>query len=537
MENDMIRISQIKLTPDANKEALTKAAAKLCHVQMTDISLVIRKKSLDCRKNHPVKYVYTVDVTFRNPQLEEKVWKKNKNANITKINPVIYETVLEHKRTYEHRPVVVGSGPAGLFCTYLLALNGYQPLLLERGEDVEARTKQVNAYWEGETSLHPDSSVQFGEGGAGTFSDGKLNTLIKDKTGRQQFVLDTFVSCGAPEDIAYLAKPHIGTDYLKVVVKRLREKIMSLGGEVCFQSKVTEVLLDEKKQKITGVVVNDNKTIQADCVVFAIGHSARDTFQMLYEKGFQMQQKPFAIGVRIEHPREMIDQAQYGEAKEQYTLPTAAYKLTYHASNGRSVYTFCMCPGGYVVNASSQEDGIVVNGMSNYDRMAQNSNAAVVVAVSPDDFPGEHPLAGVEFQRKWEQKAYQMGAGKIPVQTFGDFKNNQKTTKLGEVLPCQKGAHVLANVRECLPGDVSSAIIEGVLAWNQKIAGFAREDAIVSGVETRTSSPVKIVRTEEFLSNIEGAYPCGEGAGYAGGIMSAAMDGLKVAEAIMQIKK
>ena len=529
----MIRISQIKLDPDANQQALQNKIAKECRVGIDDFTYEIKKKSLDCRRQQPVKYVYTVDVNFHDSKVENRILKKNKNKNLTACNPQNYKSIHKTKKVYEHRPVIVGTGPAGLFCGYLLALNGYKPLLLERGECVEKRTKRVDAYWQGEKTLHSDSSVQFGEGGAGTFSDGKLNTLIKDKTGRQQFVLDTFVQCGAPEDIKYLAKPHVGTDYLKIVVKELRNKIIQLGGEVCFQSKVTEILIEDNQ--VTGVLVNDEIHIIADCIVLAIGHSARDTFQMLYDKGFQMEQKPFAIGVRIEHPKEMINESQYGDAGKQYKLPTAAYKLTYHSSEGRSVYTFCMCPGGYVVNASSEEGKMVVNGMSNYDRNAENSNAAVVVAVTPKDFDSDHPLAGVEYQRNWEQKAYVAGNGKIPVQTFKDFKNNKKTLELGDVQPCQKGRYIMANVRECLPADISSAIIEAVLFWNQKITGFAREDAIISGVETRTSSPVRIVRQEDMTSNIAGIYPCGEGAGYAGGIMSAAMDGLKVAEAIMGI--
>ena len=529
----MIRISQIKLEPDADRKILKKKIAKELHVGVNEFSFEIKKKSLDCRNQHPVKYVYTVDVVFEDTRIEENILKKNKNKNITLCRHKEYKSVFEIKKNYKYRPVIVGTGPAGLFCGYLLALNGYKPLLLERGEDVDKRTERVNAFWNNEKPLHPDSSVQFGEGGAGTFSDGKLNTLIKDKTGRQQFILDTFVKCGAPKDIKYLAKPHVGTDYLKIVVKELRKEIIRLGGEVRFQTKVSDILIEENR--IKGVIVNQHEQIVTDCVVLAIGHSARDTFQMLYQNGFTMEQKPFAIGVRIEHPREMINISQYGEAGEQYNLPTASYKLTYHSSNERSVYTFCMCPGGYVVNASSEEGGMVVNGMSNYDRLAANSNSAVVVAVTPDDFTSNHPLAGVEFQRKWERKAFSVGAGFIPVQTFKDFQNNVQTTEFGTVYPCQKGEFKMANVRECLPAEISSAIIEAVLFWNQKINGFAREDAIVSGVETRTSSPVRILRQDNMESNIAGIFPCGEGAGYAGGIMSAAMDGLKVAEAIMGI--
>ena len=527
----MIRISQLKLDPDAGENALQKKIAKECRVSINDFSFEIKKKSLDCRAQHPVKYVYTVDVTFHNSKIEESILKKNKNKNLVLCHPKTYQAVHETKKEYLHRPVIIGTGPAGLFCGYLLALNGYKPLLLERGEEVDKRTKRVDAFWNGKKPLHPDSSVQFGEGGAGTFSDGKLNTLVKDKTGRQQFVLDTFVQCGAPQDIKYLAKPHVGTDYLKIVVKHLREEIIKLGGEVRFHAKVTDIITEQNQVK--GLIVNNTEQIMADCIVLAIGHSARDTFQMLYQNGFQMEQKPFAVGVRIEHPREMINESQYGDAQKQYNLPTAAYKLTYHASNERSVYTFCMCPGGFVVNASSEEGGMVVNGMSNYDRLANNSNAAVVVAVTPQDFESDHPLAGVEFQRNLEQKAYAAGNGFIPVQTFKDFQNNQKTTEFGKVLPCQMGQHYMANVRECLPAEISSAIIEAVLFWNQKINGFAREDAILSGVETRTSSPVRIVRQENMESNIAGLFPCGERAGYAGGIMSAAMDGLKVAETII----
>ena len=427
--------------------------------------------------------------------------------------------------------IIIGSGPAGLFCAYLLALEGYRPLVLERGACVEERKKDVDRFWETGV-LDPSSNVQFGEGGAGTFSDGKLNTLVKDKTGRNRFVLETFVKFGADEDILYAHKPHIGTDVLIDVVSQMRQEIISLGGEFCFHTQVTDVDLTSKTLKIVHLSENSaEEEVSAGAAVFAIGHSARDTFEMLYKHQIPMRAKSFAVGVRIEHPQTLIDHSQYGRDRGN-DLPAAAYKLTENLDNGRGVYTFCMCPGGYVVNASSEPGRLAVNGMSYQTRDSRNANSAMIVTVTPEDFPDKGVLGGVEFQRNLEKKAWELGEGKIPVQLFGDFCKNQASEALGEVTPCMKGEYILTNVRSVLPKAVGDSIEEGVRAFGKRISGFDREDALLSGIESRTSSPVRIVRDQELTANMAGIYPCGEGAGYAGGITSAAMDGIKVAETV-----
>lgn len=536
----MIRINQLKLNVGHSKRQLEQQIEQCLRIQPGTYEYEIVKQSMDCRPKHPLKLVYSVDIMLPSKELEQRILKKSNNNNVMSTKRAKYEPVLKHKVSLKERPVVVGTGPAGLFCGYVLALNGYRPILLERGQNVKQRSRDVEAYWNKETALKPDSNVQFGEGGAGTFSDGKLNTVVKDKYGRQRFILNTFVECGAPEDILYLARPHIGTDYLKTVVTSLRKRIEQLGGEVRFGSKVENLVISEKESgipRVQAVILQNGERISASRVVLAIGHSARDTFQMLFDNQLQMEQKPFAVGVRMEHPRELIDALQYKEHYKSVQLPTANYKMTHQASNGRSVFTFCMCPGGYVVNASSEAGGMVVNGMSNYDRMADNSNSAIVASVTPADYEGNHPLAGVEFQRKLERAAFAAGGGEIPLQLFGDFCQGRVSKELGMVHPCEKGGYQFADVSGCLPESISSAIIEAVLTWNRKMPGYAREDALVTGVESRTSSPVKILRDEGFESNIKGLFPCGEGAGYAGGIMSAAIDGCKVAEAIMKEQK
>ena len=476
--------------------------------------------------------MYTVDVSVKN---ENKIIKKIKDKNITIVQSKEYKLPESGIEILEHRPVVVGSGPAGLFCAYMLALKGYAPILIERGMPVEQRIKDVESFWNG-SGLKKESNVQFGEGGAGTFSDGKLNTLVKDVYGRNTKVLEIFTEHGAPKDIMYVNKPHIGTDVLVDVVKNIREHIIKAGGDVLFHTKLIKIITD--KQSVKGIIVEDttngeHKEIMSNNVILAIGHSARDTFQMLFDSKISMEAKAFAVGVRVEHPQTMINLSQYGIDKSEY-LQAAAYKLTEQLDNGRGVYTFCMCPGGYVVNASSEENRLAVNGMSYHDRAGKNANSAVIVTVTPDDYGYENALSGVEFQRRLEEKAYQAGKGKVPVQLFEDFCNNRISTKFGEIEPQIKGAYAFGNVREIFTEDIARSIENGIKAFDKKITGYARKDAVLAGVESRTSSPIRILRDETLQSSVKGLYPCGEGAGYAGGITSAAMDGIKVAEAIIK---
>ena len=536
----MLRINQLKLPVGHSKSDLKQAVLHLLHISEEELlGFQIFRRSVDARKKPQIFYVYTIDVkTLR----EEKLLKRLKNK-VQKITPTRYETPAHGAESLHHRPVIIGAGPAGLFCAYLLAREGYRPVLLERGASVEERMQDVNAFWT-TGALKPESNVQFGEGGAGTFSDGKLNTLVKDKCGRNRFVLETFVRFGAPEQILYEQKPHIGTDVLSEVIPAMRKEIVRLGGEVRFHSKVTDLMIDGNQ--LRGILINGTEQLDTEIAVLAIGHSARDTFQMLYDHNISMQAKSFAVGVRIEHPQQMIQESQYG-AQMADKLPAAAYKLTENLENGRGVYTFCMCPGGYVVNASSEPDRLAVNGMSYHDRDGENANSAVIVTVTPEDFPAKglfadrevtgndtvHPLAGVAFQRELEQKAYQLAKGNVPVQCFGDFCRNITSEALGAVVPQIRGQWEFANVRSVFPEELAASLEEGIKRMDQKIHGFAREDAVLSGVESRTSSPVRIWRDEQFKSSVTGLYPCGEGAGYAGGITSAAMDGMKTAEALI----
>ena len=444
-------------------------------------------------------------------------------------------------------PVVIGSGPAGLFCAWALAKAGLRPVVYERGEKASERKKTVDQYWK-DGILDPNSNVQFGEGGAGTFSDGKLNTLVKDPVGRHRKVLEIFVQGGAPDHILYEQKPHLGTDQLIGIVTSLREQIEQMGGRFCFTKQVTD--LDICDGKICRIQLNRNEWIETQVCIAAVGHSARDTFSMLKRHRIYMEAKSFAVGVRIEHPQKMINLSQYGQPKVK-ELGAASYKLTHQLENGRGIYSFCMCPGGYVVDASSEKGYLAVNGMSYQARDSRNANSAMIVTVSPQDYVtygmeylqrmgedalaaelDQNPLAGIFFQRYLEQKAYQLHEGRIPVQTYGDFHERKETKAFGEVEPCIRGRYAMSNLREIFPDFLAESLDLGIAACGRKIHGFDRPDAILSGVESRTSSPVRISRNEQMESNVRGFYPCGEGAGYAGGITSAAMDGLRVAEAV-----
>ena len=529
--DNMLKISGIRLPVPYNENMLRAAILKKTGIRSADlIRFSILRESLDARKSTrkgksgEISYQVSVCVSVRN---EKKYISGRHSADIMPYEPVIYEFPYHIEEEPSSRPVIIGSGPAGLFCSLMLARAGYHPILLERGPSLTDRIRKVEEFWNG-GKLDPEANAQFGEGGAGTFSDGKLNTLVKDPQGLHRKVLEIFVQAGAPKEILYMQKPHLGTDQLVTIVRNIRDEIIRLGGEVHFESKVTGLQIEENH--IRSVIVNGETVIPADHVVLAPGHSARDTFQMLFDLGVEMQQKAFAIGVRIEHPQEMVGRMQYGALYEK--LPAADYKLTAQTSNGRSAYTFCMCPGGYVVNASSEEGMTAVNGMSYHNRDGQNANSAVIVTVTPQDFSSEHPLAGVQFQRKWERLAWQEGQGKVPVQLYGDFCEGRISEAFGRVQPAHKGAVSFGNLRNCLPDYVSESLSEGITLMGKKLTGFDRPDAILSGVETRTSSPVRILRAGDGQSSLGGLFPCGEGAGYAGGITSAAMDGIRTAEAV-----
>jgi len=538
----MIRITQIKVHPQADKQVLIKKTSKILGLRESDIAkLDIVKQSIDARKKPEIFYSYVVDVELIPAKAVQqgKLVKQCKNGQISLITEIPYRFPAKKKELSATRPVIVGMGPAGLFCGYFLAKYGYRPILLERGKDVDARTEDVLAFWE-TGKLNPASNVQFGEGGAGTFSDGKLNTLVKDKDGRNREVLKILVEYGAPERILYDAKPHIGTDVLAVVVKNIREAIIGFGGEVHFETEMLELIYAEDSHRMNGILVNEKGKIhRIDCkqVVLAIGHSARNTFETLYRQKVPMEAKAFAVGMRVEHPQAMINESQYGMA-DAGILGAAPYKVAAKTSTGRGVYSFCMCPGGYVVNASSEEGRLAVNGMSYSDRGSDRANSAIIVAVTPEDFPTDDPLAGICFQRELEKRAYDLAQGKIPVQRYGDFKNAVEEGKTRESYekvyqkPCTKGEYAFVDVTGILPAECNLAFVEGMEQFGGMIQGFNSPDALLLGVESRTSSPVRIHRDETLQSEIRGLYPCGEGAGYAGGITSAAMDGIRVAEEI-----
>lgn len=529
----MIRIQQLKLPVSHTKEELEQKLLKELKLSPEKlISYELRKQSIDARKK-PIQYVYTIDVQVKE---EDRVLKRARNSKASRAEVHTYQLPKPGSRPLNHRPVIIGSGPAGLFCGLMLAKAGYCPVILERGKPAQERKNSVELFWN-TGQLDVRSNVQFGEGGAGTFSDGKLNTLVKDTKGRNRVVLEAFVEAGAPEEILWQNKPHLGTDVLIGIVENIRCQIEALGGQVCFESQMTDLTLKEGRiQRIQVMEGQRGKErtyeLETNILILAPGHSARDTFLMLKEKGIPMEAKAFAVGVRVEHPQEMINLSQYG-AEYPKELSAASYKLTRKASDGRGVYSFCMCPGGYVVNASSEERALAVNGMSYQARDGHNANSAIVVTVGPKDFKGTDVLSGMEFQRRLEQAAYRAGEGKVPVQLFGDYQKGVVSHSLGNVEPAIKGAWTFGDVRSIFPEELAAALEEGILGCEQILAGFARGDALLSGVESRTSSPVKIPRNQEMESAIGGLYPCGEGAGYAGGITSAAMDGVKTAEAVI----
>lgn len=525
-----IRINNITLNIEEPKEVLNTKIAKKLDVSKDEILyLKIIKESIDARKKDNIKFNYSVEIKLDN---ERSIISKNNDKDIIIEKDIVKEEIKSGETPLSSRPVVIGFGPAGIFAALTLAQNGYKPIVFERGEDVDARTKTVESFWNGDTDLNLESNVQFGEGGAGAFSDGKLTTRIKDNRCTQ--VVESLIKSGAPEEIAYEGKPHIGTDILKGVVKRMREEIINLGGEVHFKSKLESIKV--KNAKIKSIVVSGNE-IPCEVLVLAIGHSSRDTYEMLNCQGIFMEPKAFAIGVRVEHPQNLINESQYGKFADHPRLKAADYKLAYQSSGlGRGIYSFCMCPGGMVVAAASEEKRLVTNGMSYHSRDLLNANSALVVTVGPEDFCGNSPLKGMEFQRYYESLAYNLGGGdyKAPIQLVGDFLNDKRSNKIGSVIPSYKPGYEFKELKEALPEYVVRGLKEGIVKFDTRIKGYAMRDAILTGIETRTSAPVRIIRNGELQSiSAKGLYPTGEGAGFAGGIISAAVDGIKVAEKII----
>ena len=520
----MIRLRDISLPPEHNAHQLTFEAAQMLRISNSKIrGLRIVRRSVDARKKPNVRIIYTVDVAVDGS--ENRILKQSgcKRASIA---PVSYYKPPKNAKPMEKRPVVIGFGPAGMFAGLILAIAGLKPLILERGDDAQTRHEKVQHFFEtGE--LDPRSNVQFGEGGAGTFSDGKLNTGVNNP--RIGWILEQFVKAGAREDILYDAKPHVGTDVLLTVVQNIRKRIVSLGGEVRFNTKVENLLIQDGK--LTGVVTDGGETILCDHAVLAIGHSARDTFRVLEGMGIPMEPKPFAMGVRIEHSQNTIDEAQYGALNP--VLPPADYKLVEHLDE-KTVYTFCMCPGGYVVAAASEEGRVVTNGMSYADRDGENANAALLVTVNPEDFPYEGSLGGMLWQQEIEEAAYRAsGSYRAPAQKVGDFLAGKPSVAAGTVKPTYRPGVHWCDLHDCLPVEITGALEKALPRLEGKLMGFSQPDAVMTAPETRSSSPVRILRDESRQSQIRGLYPTGEGAGYAGGIMSAAIDGIQTAEAIL----
>lgn len=530
----MLRISELKLPLDHAPRALDGAiCAKLGLSPDAPPPYTIYKRSYDARKRHAIQLVYIVDVAFDDRTTSELLIHFERDPHISRTPDMRYQPKLQADPAGRYlRPVVIGMGPCGLFAGLILAQLGFNPIILERGRAVRERTKDTFGLWRTQV-LNPESNVQFGEGGAGTFSDGKLYSQIKDPRHLGRKVLEEFVRAGAPEEILYVSKPHIGTFRLVSMVEKMRADIIALGGDIRFQTRVDD--LDIDGGRIRGLVLSDGTTLRADHVVLAVGHSARDTFEMLHRRGVYIQAKPFSIGFRIEHPQSLIDAQRFGPNVRHPILGAADYKVVHHCSNGRSVYSFCMCPGGTVVAAASEPGKLVTNGMSQYSRAERNANAGIVVGITPQDYPGD-VLAGIAFQRKWETRAFELGGSNYfaPAQTVGDFIAARPSTTLGKVIPSYKPGVTPCDLSSALPDYAIEAIREALPAIDRKLKGFALDDAVLTGVETRTSSPIGITRRPDTLQslNLAGLYPAGEGAGYAGGIYSAAIDGIEVAEAV-----
>lgn len=528
----MIRINEIKLSLEEDEKVLNKKAAKILRINEKYIkTLTIFKKSVDARKKDDIHFTYSVDVEISLD--ENQIVSKCKSNKVMLTKPYHYE-IPECKRVSKYRPIIVGFGPAGMLAGIILAEAGLRPIILERGKGIDERQKDVNEFWT-KRRLDEESNVQFGEGGAGTFSDGKLTTGIKSPFIRK--VLTELYEAGAPEEILYSSKPHIGTDRLAIVVKNIRKKIERLGGEVRLECKLEKLIVYNKfVQGVTYSHKGECIDIEADSVIMAIGHSARDTVEMLYKLGAEIIQKPFSVGARIEHPQSLINKAQYGKFAGHPKLGAADYKLACHGLHERGAYTFCMCPGGTVVAAASEKEGVIVNGMSSLARDGENANSALLVGIEPKDFPSEHPLAGIYYQREIEHRAFELAGGdyRAPAQLVGDFLKGEKSTQLGNVNPtCPTGVS-LTNLDECLPQKVSATMKSAIVEMDKKLNGFNLYDAVLTAPETRSSSSVRILRDEFCQCNISGVYPCGEGAGYAGGIVSAAVDGIKCAHAVLE---
>ncbi|OHE62397.1 MAG: hypothetical protein A2X71_10190 [Thiobacillus sp. GWE1_62_9] len=526
----MLRLTELKLPLDHSADALRAAILKRLELADDDlISFSIFKRSYDARKKHALLLVYAVDIEVKNEAALLKTFRNDRHLAPTP--DMAYQFVGHAPEDLRERPLVVGFGPCGIFAALVLAQMGFRPIVLERGRAVRERTQDTWGLWRKHV-LNPESNVQFGEGGAGTFSDGKLYSQIKDPRYLGRKVLTEFVKAGAPDEILYVSKPHIGTFRLVGMVETMRHEIEALGGEVRFQQRVTDVLIEDGRTH--GVTLASGETLRSEHVVLALGHSARDTFEMLHARGVTMEAKPFSIGFRIEHPQSLIDKARLGPNAGNPLIGAADYKLVHHAKNGRAVYSFCMCPGGTVVAATSEAGRVVTNGMSQYSRNERNANAGIVVGITPADFPGG-PLAGIELQRKLEARAFELGGGNYdaPAQLVGDFIDGKPSRQLGSVEPSYKPGVHLTDLASALPDYAIAAIREALPAFDQQIKGFAMKDAVLTGVETRTSSPLRITRGDDFQSlNVKGLYPAGEGAGYAGGILSAGVDGIRVAEAV-----